>query len=407
MRQALKSLLGHPVLTRLAARPGGPRIVALCYHDLREDDDFGNWLRVPVSEFDRQLEDLSRVAPLPAARGARRARAARPPPAPRPADLRRRLRQQSAPGPADPRAAPRAGARVRLDRADAGAARVLAGSRADAAPGPASRTARPAGVRVRGLPLPPARRRRPLGRPRTPARRSQARRQRRTPAGGGGARPPRGDPRRHARRAPAPVPAVDRGRGGPADGERPGHPRLPLPRARHPDLPGRRRPRPEPERVPAAAAGDHRHRDRRHRLPQRRLGRARGVAGRRRRLHAGLDDPRRPGDLPLEPARPAPRDGRAATTPPPRRASSSTACCSRARRGDDRGDRPCDARPLRRPGGPVPRVRLRAARTPLVRLEACGEPVRLAAPVRAARGRGARRNGRPAAAALPATATAP
>lgn len=31
------------------------------YHDLRRDDDFPNWLRVPVSEFDRQLDWLGRV----------------------------------------------------------------------------------------------------------------------------------------------------------------------------------------------------------------------------------------------------------------------------------------------------------------------------------------------------------
>lgn len=62
MRQVLKSLLGHPALTRRAARRAGRRVVALCYHDLRDDDDFGNWLRVPVSLFDRQLAELGRVA---------------------------------------------------------------------------------------------------------------------------------------------------------------------------------------------------------------------------------------------------------------------------------------------------------------------------------------------------------
>ncbi len=65
MRQAVKSLLGRPELTRWAACVGGrgsPRVAALCYHDLREDDDFRNWLRVSVSDFDRQLTWLGRVA---------------------------------------------------------------------------------------------------------------------------------------------------------------------------------------------------------------------------------------------------------------------------------------------------------------------------------------------------------
>jgi peptidoglycan/xylan/chitin deacetylase (PgdA/CDA1 family) len=65
MRDALKSLLGRPALTRWAAGAGGrgaPRVAALCYHDLREDGDFRNWLRVSLTDFDRQLAWLGRVA---------------------------------------------------------------------------------------------------------------------------------------------------------------------------------------------------------------------------------------------------------------------------------------------------------------------------------------------------------
>jgi peptidoglycan/xylan/chitin deacetylase (PgdA/CDA1 family) len=65
MREALKSLLGHPALSRGLVRiggRGGPLVAVLCYHDLREDDDFANWLRLPVTEFDRQLAWLGGVA---------------------------------------------------------------------------------------------------------------------------------------------------------------------------------------------------------------------------------------------------------------------------------------------------------------------------------------------------------
>ncbi len=65
MREALKSLLGHPALTRGLVRVGGrggPMVAVLCYHDLRADDDFANWLRLPVTEFDRQLTWLGRTA---------------------------------------------------------------------------------------------------------------------------------------------------------------------------------------------------------------------------------------------------------------------------------------------------------------------------------------------------------
>ncbi|MBK9303619.1 MAG: polysaccharide deacetylase family protein [bacterium] len=65
MREVVKSLLGHPALTRGLVRAGGrggPVVAVLCYHDLREDDDFANWLRLPVTEFDRQLTWLGRAA---------------------------------------------------------------------------------------------------------------------------------------------------------------------------------------------------------------------------------------------------------------------------------------------------------------------------------------------------------
>ncbi|MBA4377674.1 MAG: hypothetical protein C0395_03315 [Gemmatimonas sp.] len=65
MREAVKSLLGHPALTRGMVRFGGrgaPVVAVLCYHDLREDGDFANWLRLPVSEFERQLDWLGRAA---------------------------------------------------------------------------------------------------------------------------------------------------------------------------------------------------------------------------------------------------------------------------------------------------------------------------------------------------------
>lgn len=65
MREALKSLLGRPALTRGLVRVGGrggPLVAVLCYHDLREDGDFRNWLRLSVTEFDRHLTWLGRVA---------------------------------------------------------------------------------------------------------------------------------------------------------------------------------------------------------------------------------------------------------------------------------------------------------------------------------------------------------
>ncbi len=61
MRGLVKSLLGSGLITRLAARRGPARVLVLMYHDLREDDDFGNWLRVRVSDFDAQLAQLGRL----------------------------------------------------------------------------------------------------------------------------------------------------------------------------------------------------------------------------------------------------------------------------------------------------------------------------------------------------------
>ena len=61
MRRLFKSILGNGLITRLAARRGPASVLALMYHDLREDDDFGNWLRVRASDFDAQLDWLGRL----------------------------------------------------------------------------------------------------------------------------------------------------------------------------------------------------------------------------------------------------------------------------------------------------------------------------------------------------------
>jgi peptidoglycan/xylan/chitin deacetylase (PgdA/CDA1 family) len=58
MRNAIKKLLTHATVLRRLAKGRRPRIVVLVYHDLREDDDFDNWLRVSVSRFDAQLRFL-------------------------------------------------------------------------------------------------------------------------------------------------------------------------------------------------------------------------------------------------------------------------------------------------------------------------------------------------------------
>ena len=66
MRNTLKRALAGTAFVRALARVPAvdgpaPKIVVLMYHDLRADDDFPNWLRVPVSVFDRQLAWLGRV----------------------------------------------------------------------------------------------------------------------------------------------------------------------------------------------------------------------------------------------------------------------------------------------------------------------------------------------------------
>lgn len=61
LRGLVKSILGNAQLTRLAARRGPATVLVLMYHDLRDDDDFANWLRVRVSDFDAQLAALGRI----------------------------------------------------------------------------------------------------------------------------------------------------------------------------------------------------------------------------------------------------------------------------------------------------------------------------------------------------------
>lgn len=61
MRNLLKRGLSATALVRALARGPSAKVVVLMYHDLREDDDFPNWLRVPVGVFDRQLAWLGRV----------------------------------------------------------------------------------------------------------------------------------------------------------------------------------------------------------------------------------------------------------------------------------------------------------------------------------------------------------
>ncbi len=64
MRRFVKACLGSPPVTRTLSRRARGRLVVLMYHDLREDDDFGNWMRVPASVFDRQLGMLRRLGPF-------------------------------------------------------------------------------------------------------------------------------------------------------------------------------------------------------------------------------------------------------------------------------------------------------------------------------------------------------
>jgi len=61
LRRLVKSILGNGLLTRVAACRGPAAVLVLMYHDLRDDGDFGNWLRVRVSGFDAQLAQLGRL----------------------------------------------------------------------------------------------------------------------------------------------------------------------------------------------------------------------------------------------------------------------------------------------------------------------------------------------------------
>lgn len=57
----LKAAAGRPSVARILARRGCARVLVLCYHDLRRDDDFPSWLRVSRTTFVTQLRQLSRV----------------------------------------------------------------------------------------------------------------------------------------------------------------------------------------------------------------------------------------------------------------------------------------------------------------------------------------------------------
>jgi len=61
VKSLLKRLLSTSQSLRVLDRSGRPRVIVLMYHDLCEDGDFTNWLRVPVSEFEAQLRMLGRV----------------------------------------------------------------------------------------------------------------------------------------------------------------------------------------------------------------------------------------------------------------------------------------------------------------------------------------------------------
>ena len=64
MRGLVRSILGTPLVTRLAARRARGGLLVVMYHDLRDDDDFDNWLRVGRSDFAAQLSlftELGRV----------------------------------------------------------------------------------------------------------------------------------------------------------------------------------------------------------------------------------------------------------------------------------------------------------------------------------------------------------
>ncbi len=61
MKMFLKSFISNGFFTKLLTVFRPSQTVILMYHDLREDDDFENWLRVSVSDFDYQLKRLQQI----------------------------------------------------------------------------------------------------------------------------------------------------------------------------------------------------------------------------------------------------------------------------------------------------------------------------------------------------------
>src|SRR5262245_29737133 len=57
-RAPLKRALGSASVTRQLLRTGAGGLIVLCYHDLRETEDFRSWLRLEVTEFRRHLRAL-------------------------------------------------------------------------------------------------------------------------------------------------------------------------------------------------------------------------------------------------------------------------------------------------------------------------------------------------------------
>jgi peptidoglycan/xylan/chitin deacetylase (PgdA/CDA1 family) len=57
----LKNIISNMFVTKLISVFRPARTVILMYHDLREDDDFENWLRVSVSDFSYQLTRLQQI----------------------------------------------------------------------------------------------------------------------------------------------------------------------------------------------------------------------------------------------------------------------------------------------------------------------------------------------------------
>jgi peptidoglycan/xylan/chitin deacetylase (PgdA/CDA1 family) len=55
----LKRCLGNRAITRMAMARLSGAVLIVAYHDIRRDGGPGNWLRVPESEFNRQLDWLS------------------------------------------------------------------------------------------------------------------------------------------------------------------------------------------------------------------------------------------------------------------------------------------------------------------------------------------------------------